>query len=153
ALISGCRGSYGGTALEAARRHALGRGARLDRGPPGHSARRRGLWRKELDRARVGDLPVEYQEGVQAVVGVVDRVGRIAAADGCLGDRHLGRGDASGAAGKQVVLRVLAPVPAAYNIDVWIVVAVDIADRERPGALDVLLNDFLLAEVVGRELK
>src|SRR5215472_798857 len=114
------RGGYGVASPLTVRRHAGGR--RLGRCP-------RGSGRKKLEWTGVGDLAVKYQEGGEAVVGVVDGVGVVAAARGGFRDRLTGEA-AGGVAEQQEVRRVLGPGPAADDVDVRVVVAVDVAERE-----------------------
>src|SRR6516164_271574 len=86
-------------------------------------ARRRGLRGQELDRAGRWDLTVEDEEAGEAVARVVDGVGLLAHARG-------------GVAEQQVVRRVGGSGLAADDVDVRIVVAVDVTNRERRSALD-----------------
>src|ERR1700719_2638803 len=102
----------------------------------GTTLRGRGLRRQQLNRTGIRNLAVKYQERGEPIVGVVDRVRLVATADGCFWDRLLGGEAARRIPDQQGVRRVLAIEPAADNIDVRVIVAVDIADRECPGALN-----------------
>src|SRR6266566_5961921 len=101
------------------------RGLRCCSTLPRQRALCRGLGREELDRAGVWDCTVEDEETGEAGVVVVDRERALARADGCLRDGHSGEA-VGGVADQQVVRRVGGPGPAADDVDVWIVVAVDI---------------------------
>src|SRR5215470_2823359 len=108
-------------------------------GVPGRSARgwrlRRGLGGQELDWAGVGDLTVQHEEIGEPVVVVIKCVSAVTSAGGCFRDQLRGEA-AGGVAEQQVVRRVGGPGPAADDVDIRIVVAVGIANRERRSAFE-----------------